>query len=183
MGKALIKGTLIGGIIIFVWMLISWTVIPWHCWTMKEFIDETEVAQTLLENTTEDGFYPIPNICHLYEGEMKDKLKELKEGPFAFISIRREGYDFKAVKPHIISFIIWLISALIVTYILLHCRLGSYWKRVWVVTLLGLLVGVAGMLPGWTWWGFPFDFVFLNLLDFVIAWFLAGLALGAIAKT
>ena len=38
------KGALFGGLTLFVWGFVSWTVLPWHNMTFSTFTDEDEVA-------------------------------------------------------------------------------------------------------------------------------------------
>ena len=48
--RALIKGGIFGGIILFVWGFISWVVLPWHTITLNKFKDEAAVEQALTAN-------------------------------------------------------------------------------------------------------------------------------------
>ena len=51
-----------------------------------------------------------------------------------------------------------------------------------MVTLIGFLIGFLGEMPYWNWWGFSFGYVVVEIADAVIGWFLAGLAIAAVAK-
>ena len=48
--KVLIKGGLIGGIIAFIWMNISWMVLPWHAMTIDTVEDDTQIAHSIKAN-------------------------------------------------------------------------------------------------------------------------------------
>jgi hypothetical protein len=50
------------------------------------------------------------------------------------------------------------------------------------VTSLGLLASLAIDLPNWNWYKFPADFFTVSLLDQVMAFLTAGLAMAAILK-
>lgn len=179
MGKALIKGTLLGGIILFVWMALSWMALPWHCATLKGFNDESSVAAIIKTNATESGIYVLPHMCG---GNDEQHMDTTTKGPLIFTVVRRDGYDFSSPKPYIISFVIDLVAAFFVTYLLLQMRESSYWRRVWFVSVFGIAAGVLAMFPNWNWWGFSFDFTLVGFLDFVIGWFLAGLALATVTR-
>jgi len=173
MGKALIKGTIFGGIILYAWMAISWMLIPWHCATLKNFKDENSVAAIVSANVTEQGIYVLPYLCG---GGQNDA----KQGPHMFASIRPQGVDFTSPKPYINAIIIYLVAAFFVTYLLLQARPTTYWKRVWFVTVFGIAAGILGSFPNWNWWGFSCDFTLVGFIDYVIALFLAGLAIAAV---
>lgn len=179
MGKSLVLGTILGAVVLFVWMMVSWMVLPWHCTSIKSFADESKVATVLMENTTEDGVYVLPCMC--CGTDTDSHMAAMKKGPVVFTAIQRYGFDVDSAGPYITSFIIQLIGAFLVTLLLLHTQV-NYWKGVLFVTLVGLTVGVLGVLPNWNWWGFSAAFVGIGILDLVIGWFFAGLVVSAVAK-
>ena len=61
MMKALIKGGLLGGLAMFIWGTISWTVLPWRRTSFRTFTDENAVAQVLVANAPRRGVYVLPN--------------------------------------------------------------------------------------------------------------------------
>ncbi len=181
MGKALIKGSLLGGIIFFIWIMISWMVLPWHCQFMKTFKNETAVANTLMENTENDGIYLLPNLCDK-NVDLEERTQSMKKGPVIFASIQRYGSNIDSIAPYVTSLIIQFIGAFLIAYLLSLAKNLNYLCRVWFVTLIGLTIGVLGALPNWNWWGFSFDYVLIEILDYVIGWFLAGLVIAAFVK-
>lgn len=181
MGKALVKGCVLGGIILFIWMMISWMLLPWHCAVMGKFTNESDVASTIMANAPQDGVYILPNLCQ-EKIQMEMRANVMKKGPMIFTAIQRGGFDVKSPAPYIISFIIQLIGAFLVTYLLLQVRNSTYWHRVWFVTLFGIAAGVLTAFPHWNWWGFSFGYVVIEFLDLCIGWFLAGLALAVVAR-
>ena len=69
----------------------------------------------------------------------------------------------------------------LISWFLLQTSCG-YGKRLLIVMLLGLLVGVLGFVPDWNWFGAGYKFTFVMIADLVITWFLAGLILAAYVK-
>ncbi len=181
MGKALVKGCIFGGVIVFAWMMVSWMVLPWHCWTLKSFDQNEQVAEALMNNASEDGMYLLPSICGATTENIGEKLDEMNKGPYAFISLNRYGHDVNAVQ-FILALIFQLIGALIITYLILHTHALNYFKKVWLITLIGFLIGFLPEMASWNWWGFSFGYVVVGIADSVIAWFLGGLAIAAVAK-
>lgn len=181
MGKALIKGTLLGAIILFIWTALSWMVLPWHCNTLKKYTDEKSVAAIIKTNTTESGIYVLPHMCDSTMSK-EEHMQASAKGPLVFSVIRRDGYNFSSPKPYIGAFVIYLVGAFFVTYLLLQTRDSTYLNRVWFVTVFGIAAGILAVFPNWNWWGFSLDYTLVGFLDFVIGWFLAGLALAAVTK-
>lgn len=181
MGSALLKGTILGAIIVFVWMMVSWMVIPWHCSSLNKFLSEDQVASVIIENTEHNGIYMLPNQCN--NGDSTKKAESMQKGPIVFASVQRYGLDVYSVVPYIISFIIQLIAAFFVTYLVLLSNIQNYWKKVWFIIIFGIAVGVLASFPNWNWWRFSLSYVGVEFLDFVISWFLAGLVIAAVTKT
>ena len=180
MGKALIKGTIVGSIILFLWMMISWMVLPWHAATLGKFSHEESVSSVIMANTSESGIYILPNAQS--DAYSEAHLEAMKKGPTAFTAIRRDGFNPASPAPYINSFIIYLVGALIATFLLLQARSLSFGGRVWFITLFGVAVGVLANFPNWNWWGFSTSFTLVGFADYVIGWFLAGLGIAASAK-
>ena len=56
----ILKVGLIGGASLFIWSIISWTVLPWHNATSHQFINEMQVSQVLKDNAHQKGIYFLP---------------------------------------------------------------------------------------------------------------------------
>ena len=60
--KKLIIGTLVGGIIIFIWSALSWMLLPTHQDTFKYHPNQDAIMQILKDQQTTDGAYMIPAV-------------------------------------------------------------------------------------------------------------------------
>ena len=85
MCKSIVKGAIFGGIILFVWYMISWMALPWHKSTMNVFKNSSEVEAFMMKETPKSGIYVLP--CH--EGKKGDTAK--KSSPSLFVSMNKEG--------------------------------------------------------------------------------------------
>ncbi|MCH9608796.1 MAG: hypothetical protein S4CHLAM45_07080 [Chlamydiales bacterium] len=179
LGKIL-KATLIGGFIAWTWMILSWTVLPWHCSVVRQFTNGTEVAETIMENTESSGIFVLPSICNKEDLEFAGEAFE--KGPVVFASVSRYGLGLNTPVPYVTSLFIQLIGAFFITLILLQARQLIYGSKVAMTVLIGLTVGVLGHLPAWNWWGFPFPYVFVEICDLAISWFLAGLVMAIFTR-
>src|SRR5580692_11805421 len=130
MRKKAIRGAIIGGIIVFLWCLISWMVLPWHVMVLKKFNDEGSVAHIIKNNAPESGVYVLPNTYKYNPStpgqEMEAGMKMMQNGPTMFASVQVEGFGQKSARPFIVSLILQIIGAGIVTWMLLQTNGLSY---------------------------------------------------------
>jgi hypothetical protein len=184
--KKLVRGAFIGGVIVFLWCLLSWMLLPWHASAFHKFTDEDSVAQAIRNNAPASGIYLLPNT-YAYDAstspsEMEKGMSMMQNGPTMFASVQVEGMGEKTIQPFFVSLIIQILGAGIVTWMLLHNRGLNYAKRVWFVTLYGIAVGILGVFPAWNWWSLSGTYVLSLFFDLIVGWFLAGLAIAKICK-
>ena len=188
MNKTLIKCAFVGGIIVFIWGMASWMVLPWHKMAMNKFTNEQKVAEVIRENAHVDGIYILPNKYKI-AGSPEEKQKQtaqdnemLEKGPVMFSSICLQGIDGRGIRPFIISIIINFVAAYVITWMLMQTKAMSYRKSVGFITLVGVLAALLGDLPQWNWMGVAGNYIFICIFDHVIGWFLGGLAIAKICK-
>jgi hypothetical protein len=78
---------------------------------------------------------------------MQNGMAMMQNGPTMFASVQVNGMGQKTARPFIVSLILQIIGAGIVTWMLLQTRGLSYKQRVWFVTLYGIAIGVLGHPP------------------------------------
>ena len=81
--------------------------------------------------------------------------------------------------PLIVSLVTYFIGGLIVALIIMPMASSSYRWKLFSVAMVGLAIGCMSMLPAWNWWGLPFQYALLMIVDHVIAWLLAGFVIAA----
>ncbi len=143
-------------------------VLPWHQMVANQFINESEVAETIRANAPKPGIYYLP-FSH----------KDHKAGETAaFVNALPQG-DTPAMTTQLLTqFVGDLVSVLIVIYLLSQTAGLSYWGRVGFVALVGAAIGFISHFPYWNWFGFPISYVTVIIIDSFIAWFLAGLIIA-----
>ncbi len=172
-------GAILGAVVLFVWMGVSWMALPWHCFTLGKFTHEDSVASVMVANTERNGIYVLPNCNDMKKDSAA--IEAMKKGPIVFAAVQHNGYDVESPRPYIISFIIYLIGAFFVTFMVMQTKLVlTYGGRLWFVTAFGIAAGVLASFPEWNWWGFSFSYAIVSFFDFVIGWFLAGLMIAAV---
>jgi len=174
MWKSLLRCGIVGGIMVFLWMMVSWMILPLHKVAMNRFVDESEVVSTVTRYAPKDGIYILPNM---------DGRQEVAKGKtFIFMNIKR-GVNFgDMAAPMAIGVITQIIAAMFATYLLLKTKAMKYWNRVWFVTIVGIFAVLVGVIPAWNWWYFPGNWILFELFDIIIGWFLAGLVIAKLQK-
>jgi hypothetical protein len=163
----IIKGAILGGLVMFAWFSLSWMVLPWHHHGIMPFKDEAAVAATLEANAPESGIYVVPHTD-------MNKAEQATARPFAFVSVFAPGVDMKAAMP---ATMLKGLALYVVLAGLLSCLLAKSGGPCCPVGLsfkTGLLAGLAAFLPLWIWWHFPCTFVAIGILDYLVAFTLAG---------
>ena len=186
MSNSLLKGALVGGLIVFIWGMFSWMVLPWHQNCLSKFQNESSVAAAIRENAPVSGMYVLPNTFSYNQETSQDEiasgLKMMESGPFVFASVRTDGIGSMNFGHFILSFLINFAGALIVTWMLLQAKGLKFKKQVGFVTLFGLGIGILSQIPDWNWWGFSGCYVLSNMFDYAFGWFLGGLGIAKVLK-
>ncbi len=186
MSKNHLKAAILAGLIVFVWSFVSWMVLPWHKQCLHKFTNQSEVARVIQQNAPVAGVYVLPNTMSYHERTSHEEMHRaemmMEYGPFMFATVLPNGTGKMSIRPFVFSLIIDIIGTFIVIWMLMQTKSIHFWKRVSFVTLFGLGVAVLGQLPEWNWWGFSGGFVLVNMADFVIGWFLAGLAIAKLLR-
>lgn len=167
----LIKGALLGGLIIWAWFALSWHVIPWHSDSLMGFKDEKAVATALTKAAPDSGVYVLP-----FTNMGKDEQKTDK--PFAFVSVYAPGVNVKDSMPGM------MIGAFVMSVVMagfLSCLLTKKVDGFCPVAFsmkIGLLAGIAANVPNFLFYHFPLSWTLTGIADQVIAFALAGAVIG-----
>lgn len=177
MWKPIVRCAIVGGIIVFLWSMISWMVLPLHKASMNAFSNEERVEGEILDAAKEDGIYVIPFMNY-----DEDQSQRSKSGPFIFVNVKR-GVNFQNMtQSMVIGIITQILAAGLITYLLLKTKAMKYWGRVWFVTVVGIVIALVSAMPAWNWWHFPGTWALLEAFDVVIGWFLGGLVIAKLVK-
>lgn len=189
MKKTLVKCAVAGGIVVFVWGIVSWMVLPWHKMSMMKFQDEKRVADVIQDNTSKSGVYALPN-CFADRSMSKEDMEKAKmksremmmKGPVVHAIVMKEGWGDNMTGRFVMSLIVNIITALFVTWLLMMTKALSYMKQVCFIVMVALTAGFMIHLPHWVWMGLPFGCAVMHIIDLLIGWFFAGLVIAKLAK-
>src|SRR3990167_10011877 len=133
MARGLWRSTFIGGFVAWLWVAVSWNVIPWHCAVTSSFPSESEAIAIISEQTGESGVYMAPGLC----GSTAVKGGDVQ----VFLSINKEGMQRGPI-PYVVSLIIHFIGALVVSLIIMQMAANTYGRKLFAITMVGLTIGV-----------------------------------------
>ena len=170
MMQKIMKCGLVGGLILFIWGAVSWTVLPWQMRQFKQFGSERQVLSTIEDNAPQDGLYLAP-----FPGKGKSS-----SGVSVFVAVKTMGQTPQMFSHTIAALITKLVAACLVASFLCKARL-EFHRAVKVLVGLGLLIGLMSTIPYVIWFGFPGTFAISCILESMLGWFFAGLAMGKIA--
>lgn len=188
MTKQLVLGTVLGGIILFVWSAIAWMIIPWPGEPFQKFTDEAAVSQAITANAPRSGNYILPNEPKRAPGMTDEQFKAASDaameqgarGPMIFAAVRLGPMSM--TRPLIVQFFTQLVLALLACCLLMKTCGLLYSKRVLFVATIGVIIFIGGHIEQWNWFSFSNAFTFMELGAIVIGWILAALVMAKFVK-
>ncbi len=167
MNKALLKGSLIGGLFLFLWYAIV-QMIPGHQSPIKLFNNQANVVAVFEENAP-----AVPGMYFL--NKVGDNA--VGEGVWGWISIQRFE-DYSLIKLLVGSLIQQIVVAFGLTWILLKLGHLSFGKRLGTLMIIAISATFAGSISFWNWSLLSAPFAIVMSLDLLSGWFLAGFILA-----
>ena len=174
MSKLLI-GSLVGGLIIFIWQFLSWTMFNIHGDNYQYTANQDAIMEVLSANLSEDGGYMIPNVPpgatkEQHEAHMANAIGK----PWATINYHK-SWDTNMGMNMFRGFVANVVAAFLLCWLLLHFR--------HVDLKTGLLAGLAVGITGYLVISY-INSVWFNtnsigdLIDTIVQWGLCGTWLG-----
>ncbi len=175
--KKLLLGAIVGGILVFAWQTLSWTVLNLHAKEYQQAPGQDSVTMNSLNSLfSETGQYYIP---HGKEGatakEMQEMQKNMQGKPWAVVSYHK-AYDENMMTNIIRGLLVALISVFFVCWILMK-QINSSFASTFFSTLLIGVVGYLFIPYSMNIW-FQVPGAMTNLVDTLVAWGLCGIWLG-----
>lgn len=165
--KVIISG-MIAGIIVFVWGMLSWMVLPWHTATVHDFGNEMVVSKAISAATLESGVYSIPS--------MKDQDKDY-DGPIVFVSVKKEKV-LKMPWCMIGGLVIQMLAGIFLAWILSLSKIEGFKERLHIICKVVFFAVIVCVIPDWYWWGFSTGYSLVMIADLLIGWGIAGIFLA-----
>lgn len=171
-----IIGAIVGGILIFIWQFLSWTILNNHGSAMKYTPKQDSIMAYLNSQFSDDGTYFMPRSPDgTSMEECKKHMQEAIGKPWASVSYH------KAMKDNMGSamarnLIVNIIAIWLFCWILSGITVNSFGKTFLAALFTGLIIFLLGPYVMHIWYESP-D-IMAHLADYLISWALVGLWLG-----
>jgi hypothetical protein len=173
--KKLIRAGILAGLVIFIWGVISWMLIPWHSNTLHHFKDESAVATVLQTNVVNSGVYFMPQSDSINSSAETAK-------PMIFASIELAGMSSSMTKAMAITLLTQVLAAFLVAWLLMQTVGLSFFGRVGFVMVFAIACGLVSIVPYWNWFAFDWKYSLVSYADLLIGWYFAALVLAKFCK-
>lgn len=175
MNKHWIVGSLVGGLILFIWQFISWAAVNFHSVNQRYTPNQDAILECLKTNITEDGSYYMPNVASGASSEDQQKLMESSIGkPWAVVSYHKEMEGSMGMNM-LRGFSADIVAVLLLCWIFSMMPNVNIKKGIFICVTIGL-VGYLTTQYSLTIWfkqnSWP------DLLDAIVPWTLCGAWLG-----
>ena len=174
--KKVLIGSIIGGLIIFIWQFLSFALINFHK-PVQAFTDKDKAILAFLNDQgLKEGGYILPGMP---EGATMDEhqnaMKEAEGKPWASIQYH-EKWENNMVMNMIRGLLVDIIMVALFCWILRRLNVLSFNNIVIASLITGLIVFLNAHYTNFIWYQ-TFD-IWAHLLDAVVSWGLTGLWLA-----
>lgn len=180
--KKHILASLVGGILIFVWQALSWTVLPIHHFSTKHTPNQDTILSVLKNNIAEEGMYYLPSLDmkkHPTTDEHNEFYTKQTGKPWAMITYHFENPGMDPMQ-FVKGILINILSAFLVVLILTRMKVEelNFVKILGATMLFPLIVICQGVMTDVNWWSTPSHFYIGTIIDLLMGWLLAGCWFG-----
>lgn len=182
--KGWLLGGLLGGLVFYVFLSLSWTVLPFHTMAFSSLPDSEPVLDALEANGLTTGLYTMPGMQE-WEADPDRFARMHTEGPLvSFLVYYEEGRPPMSPTVFVIGIVLTLLEGLLAAGLLMLAvdKLPGYAQRVLFVAALGVFTALTGPVTLGNWMYFPAGYVGADVIDHVIGWTLAGLVMAVFVK-
>ncbi len=184
MARTLLGGVL-GGVILLVWGILAWMILPLHKDTVQNLPNE-EAVVAALQGTPQQGVYGFPGR----PGNTSDKAamdawtERYRRGPMGMVVYDPKGADPMMASSIVVGLLIYILAALVATWTYQRSTAltGTLFQRLSFFGMLGIFLALATYFANWNWMGFPLGFTTSMALDTIIGWLLAGWGISLVVK-
>ena len=179
--KRIIIAATAGCLILFIWGALSHMVL-FRGAGFTPLPDEDKIINELKHSIPKKGLYLFPggDFKQSNPEEQSAWAEKFRTGPAGFIVYRPVGGNPLSPNKLFTQLISTFLSAMIATFIV-SLIIAPYWKRVFVITLLGAMSCISVSMIYWNWYEFPTSFFLAQCTDQIVGCFLAGLLIARIA--
>jgi hypothetical protein len=184
--KRILLGGLAGGVVVFLVSGFFHMATSLGEYGMKPLPNEDATLSMMRTSIPESGLYLFP-AADMSKGRsaanQEAYMQKYKTGPVGIMAYSREGGDLRFGGLLLNQFLLSLVAALFVAWILgITAGATGYASRVLIVFVTSLFAACVYALPYWNWYRFPASYTIAYIATWSISWLIAGFALAAIIK-
>lgn len=172
----LFTGAIVGGIIIFIWQFLSWTVLDMHRPTQEYTPKQDSVLAYLNTQFDSSGGYFLPNLPKGASNEEMQKFEQDVIGKPWVQIFYHKTYDANMVVNILKAFITNVIVVLFFCWIISGFTSNSFGKTFLAALLTGLIISLYANYIIHIWYN-TFDLE-AHFIDNLVCWGATGIWLG-----
>lgn len=174
--KKILIGAIVGGIIVFIWQSLSFTVLNLHSKAFQYTPKQQEIIDYLGTQISEDGQYLLPRPADNATSEEREAHMKSGEGkPWAMVSYHK-SMNMSMVMNMVRGLIVDIIAVGLFCWILSKMNLPTFGTVLTASIFTGLIVFLNAPYTAHIWYQ-SFD-IMAHFMDAIVAWGLCGLWLG-----
>lgn len=178
--KKLIIGSILGGLILFIWQFLSFALLDLHRPAMDYTPKQEEVLKYLSSQFTESGSYYMPNLPKDATSEQQQAaMKEAEGKPWAIVSYHT-SMDSDMTMNMIRGLLIDIVLIGLLCYIISKLNPRTFGTIIVSCVFIGMIIFFAVPYTNHIWFK-TFD-LWAHFLDAFVPWLLIGIVLGAIYR-
>jgi hypothetical protein len=188
--RKVLLGGIAGGVALFVWSVLAWTLLPLHRPSLGTLGAEARVVDALVDAGTPGGLYVIPGLPDLSGKSRAERAAALRDwenrigrGPVATLVYRPLGHSpARMFRPLARGLVLAMAAALFSAFALSRARIANHLGRVAFVLGAGLFAWLLGPAMQWNWLAFPTGFTLRVLVDAMTGWAIVGVVQAGIVR-
>ncbi len=180
----------VGGIGMFIWTSIAHMALPLGEAGINEIPDESAVLNAMQSSMGEKtGLYIFPGLGvgkNATREEKSEAMKQMQQkiaaNPSGILMYHPPGRPFAFGKSLVIEFSTEVFQAILVIWLLVQTRIGSFGGRVGFVLIAGILAAVTTNVSYWNWYGFPGVYTASYMLIEIVGFLLVGIVAALLLR-
>ncbi len=174
--KKLLIGAIVGGIMVFVWQFLSWTMLNLHGSMATYTPKQDSVMSVLNSQFSEDGFYMMPGYKPgISRDNMEKQMKDMDGKPWAQV------YYHKAMKVNMVSnmgrgLVVNMVMVALLCWVLLKFNAPGF-GTILIASLLTGFIGFLNIAYTYHIWYQTAD-TMAYFTDTLVSWGACGIWLG-----
>lgn len=177
--KKIIIGSIVGGILLFLWQFLSWAAGNFHE-PVQKYTDKQEAIMTFLNSQNlEEGGYLMPSMPRTASKEEHEAfMKETDGKPWALVNYHKENKsDMNDMIMNMIrALVIDILTVYLLCWILRRFNVLTFSNVLLASIVTGLIVFFNAPYIHYIW--YQDADIWIHLLDAIASWGLVGLWLG-----